>query len=85
MTKPKLHFYRVWVAKNLYYSLYVEAENPEQAELALECAAMSKVDTEAITDEMEDEVYRVEQVPESECPPERADIRYTDIVGQDKE
>jgi hypothetical protein len=85
ITKPKLHVYRLWVAKNIYYSIYVEAENAEQAESALECAAMGKVNTDALTEEMEDEVYNVEQVPESECPPERADIRYTDIVGEGDE
>jgi hypothetical protein len=57
----------------------------EQAEAALECDAMSKVDTEVLNEEMEDEIFKVEQVPESECPPERADIRYTDIVGEDDE
>jgi hypothetical protein len=66
-SKPKLHMFRVRVAKNIYYSVYVEPENAEQAESALECAAMSKVDTDAITEEMEDEVYNVEKVPESEC------------------
>jgi hypothetical protein len=81
-TKPKLHVYHVWVAKNLYYSIYVEAKSAKQAESATGCAAMSKVDTDAITEEMEDEVYNVEQVPESECLPEDADIRYTDIVGE---
>jgi hypothetical protein len=85
MTKPKLHVYRVWVAKNLYYSIYVEAENEKQAEAALGCAAMSKVNTRRLTEEMEDEVFRVDQVPESECPLEQADIRYADIVGQDDE
>jgi hypothetical protein len=49
--------------------------------LALGCDAWSKLDTEAITEELEDEVYSVEKVPESECSPENADIRYVDITG----
>jgi hypothetical protein len=81
MIKPKLHTYRVWVAKNIYYSVYVEAESAELAELALGCAAWSKVDTEAIMEELEDEIYNIERVPESECSPENADIRYVDIKG----
>jgi hypothetical protein len=56
MTKPKLNIYKVWVAKNLYYSIYVEAESEEQAELAITCDAMSKVETEALIEELEDEV-----------------------------
>jgi hypothetical protein len=48
MIKPKLHVYKVGIAKNLYYSIYVEAESEQQAELALGCAAMSKVATEAL-------------------------------------
>ena len=84
-TKPKLHIYRVCVAKNLYYSIYVQAENVEQAELAIQCDAMGKVNTDDITEELEDEVYLVEKVDESECNPEGVDIRYTDIVGEDDE
>jgi hypothetical protein len=77
----ELHVYKVGVAKNLYYNLYVEAESETQAELALGCDAWSKLDTEAIKEELEDEVYSVEKVPESECSPENADIRYVDIKG----
>src|SRR5258705_13593545 len=81
MIKPKLHVYKVGIAKNLFYHLYVEAESEEQAELALGCDAWSKLDLAAIMEEYEDEVYSVVQVTASECSPKDVNIHYSDITG----
>jgi hypothetical protein len=81
--KPALHVYEVIVCKVGRYLVTVEAENEEQARLALdpyECDAMSSVETRRRTEWEEDEI---ESVKESTCPPDLADISYTAIVGED--
>ena len=77
-TRPELHVYKVIIrkSKSSTCGVFIEAENEEQAESAVEWAEVDFPYLEWDPDE-------ILSVEVSDCEPEDADVRYTDITGED--